>query len=176
MGKQSSPSSEFPRTGCGKTTVIFNLLLQPGWLKSPRQQEYKVLRKGLDAGLSKQHISNLFKSQDYLGIPTTSAYRLPRHTDYLGIPTTSAYRLPRHTDYLGIPTTSAYRLPRHTDYLGIPTTSAYRYLDYLGIPTTSAYRLPRHTDYLGIPTTDYLHINRLQENLHIQTLLSCSHK
>ena len=61
--------------GCGKTTVIFKLLLQPGWLeynnfylfeKSLHQQEYKVLRKGLDAGLSKQQISNLFKSLDAL--------------------------------------------------------------------------------------------------------------
>ena len=43
--------------------MIFNLLFQPGWLdynhlyvfgKSLHQQEYKVLRKGLDAGLSKQ--------------------------------------------------------------------------------------------------------------------------
>ena len=43
--------------GCGKTTAIFNLLLRPGWLdynhlyvfgKSRHQQEYKVLRKGLD--------------------------------------------------------------------------------------------------------------------------------
>ena len=61
--------------GCGKTTVIFNLFLQPGWLdynhlyvfrKILHQQEYKVLRKGLDAGLSKQQISNLF-SQEALG-------------------------------------------------------------------------------------------------------------
>ena len=61
------------KSGCGKTTVIINLLLQPGWLeynhlyvfgKSLHQQEYKVLRKGLDAGLSKQQISNLFKIQD----------------------------------------------------------------------------------------------------------------
>ena len=40
------------KSGCGKTTMIFNLLLQPGWLdyvfgKSLHQQEYKVLRKGL---------------------------------------------------------------------------------------------------------------------------------
>ena len=53
--KQSSLSSEFTRTGywkgwMGETTVIFNLLLQPGWLdynhlyvfgKSLHQQEYK---------------------------------------------------------------------------------------------------------------------------------------
>ena len=64
------------KSGCGKTTVIFNLLLQPGWLdynhlyvfgKSLHQQEYKVLKKGLDAGLSKQQISNLFNSQEALG-------------------------------------------------------------------------------------------------------------
>ena len=61
---------------CGKTTVIFNLLLQPGWLdynhlyvygKSLHQQEYKVLRKGLEAGLSKQQIYNVFNSQEALG-------------------------------------------------------------------------------------------------------------
>ena len=47
------------KSECGKTTVIFNLLLQPGWLdynhlyvfgKSLHQQEYKVLRKGLESG------------------------------------------------------------------------------------------------------------------------------
>ena len=34
--------------------------------KGLHQQEYKVLRKGLDAGLSKQQISNLFSSQGAL--------------------------------------------------------------------------------------------------------------
>ena len=56
--------------------MIFNLFLQPGWLdynhlyvfgKSLHQQEYKVLRKGLVAGLSKQQISNVFNSQEALG-------------------------------------------------------------------------------------------------------------
>ena len=56
--------------------MIFNRLLQPGWLdynhlyvfgKSLHQQEYKVLRKGHNAGLSKQHISNVFNSQEALG-------------------------------------------------------------------------------------------------------------
>ena len=55
--------------------MIFNLLLQPGWLdynhlyvfrKSLHQQEYTVLRKGLDVGLSKQQLSNLFNSQEAL--------------------------------------------------------------------------------------------------------------
>ena len=57
------------KSGCEKTTAIFNLLLQPGWLdynhlyvfgESLQQQEYKVLRKVLEVGLSKQQISNLF--------------------------------------------------------------------------------------------------------------------
>ena len=64
------------KSGCEETTVTFNLLLQPGWLdynhlymfgKSLHQQEYKVLRKGLDAGLSKQQVSNLFNSQKAFG-------------------------------------------------------------------------------------------------------------
>ena len=64
--------------GCGKTTVIFNLLLQPGWLdynhlyifgKSLHQQEYKILRKGFEGGLSKQQISNVFNSQEMLQSP-----------------------------------------------------------------------------------------------------------
>ena len=60
-----------------KKLVIFILLLQPGWLdyynhlyvfgKSLHQQEYKVLRKGLDAELSKQQNSNLFNSREVLG-------------------------------------------------------------------------------------------------------------
>ena len=64
------------KSGGGKTTAIFNLLLQPGWLdykhlyvfgKSLHQHEYKVLRKGPEAGLSKQQISNLFNRQEALG-------------------------------------------------------------------------------------------------------------
>ena len=35
--------------------------------KSLHQQEYKVLRKGLEVGLSKQQVSNLFNSQEALG-------------------------------------------------------------------------------------------------------------
>ena len=64
------------KSGCGKTTVIFTFLFQPGWLdynhlyvfgKSLHKEEYKVLRTGLDAGLRKQQISNLFNSQEALG-------------------------------------------------------------------------------------------------------------
>ena len=58
--------------------MIFNPLLQPGWLdynhlyifgKSFRQQEYKVLRKGFEGGLNKQQISNVFNSQEMLQSP-----------------------------------------------------------------------------------------------------------
>ena len=63
------------KSNCGKTTLIFNLLLQPGWLdynhlyvfgKSLHQIEYKIIRKGFEEGLSKQQISNLFIRQDTL--------------------------------------------------------------------------------------------------------------
>ena len=58
------------KSGRGKTTVIFNLLLQPDWLyynhlyvigKSLHQQEYKVLRKGFEAGLSKHPMCSTVK-------------------------------------------------------------------------------------------------------------------
>ena len=61
------------KSECGTTTVIFNLLLRPNWLdynhlyvfgKSFRQQAYKVLQKGFEAGLSKQQISNVFANQE----------------------------------------------------------------------------------------------------------------
>ena len=60
------------KSGCGKTTVIFNLLLQPDWLDYNhlyvwKEFSYKVLRKGIEAGLSKQQVSNLFNSQQTLG-------------------------------------------------------------------------------------------------------------
>ena len=73
---QSSRGLGIGKSGCGKTTVIFNLFLQPDWLdynhlyefgKSLHHQEYKVLSKGLEAGLSKQQIYNVFNSQEELG-------------------------------------------------------------------------------------------------------------
>lgn len=60
------------KSNCGKTTLLLNLLLQPQWLdynhlyvfgKSLHQQEYKILRKGLENSLSKEQISNIFKNQ-----------------------------------------------------------------------------------------------------------------
>ena len=58
--------------------MVLNLLLQPGWLdykhlyifgKSLHQQEYKILRKGFEGGLSKEQISNVFNSQEMLQSP-----------------------------------------------------------------------------------------------------------
>ena len=69
------------KSGCGKTTVIFHLLLQPHWLdynhlyvfgESLHQQEYKVLQKGFEAGLSMQQISNAFANQDALCVANIS--------------------------------------------------------------------------------------------------------
>ena len=61
------------KSNCGKTTLLMNLLLQSDWLdynhlyvfgKSLHQREYKILRKGLESGLSKEQISNVFKNQE----------------------------------------------------------------------------------------------------------------
>ena len=63
------------KSNCGKTTVLMNLLLQPGWLDythlyvfglSLHQMEYQVLKKGFEIGLSKEQISNLFVHQEVL--------------------------------------------------------------------------------------------------------------
>ena len=63
------------KSNCGKTTLLLNLLLQPGWLdythlyvfgKSLHQQEYQILKKGFTGGLSKNQVSNLFLNQEVL--------------------------------------------------------------------------------------------------------------
>ena len=86
------------KSGCGKTTVIFNLLFQLGWLdynhlcvfgKSLHQQDYKVLRKGRDAGFSKQQISNLFNSQEAFG----KIYRLSPPLKNLAVYVMERYEL-----------------------------------------------------------------------------------
>ena len=69
------------KSGCGKTTVIFNLLLQLNRLdynhlyvfgKLLQQQEYKLLQKGFEAGLIKQQISNVFANQEALRVANIS--------------------------------------------------------------------------------------------------------
>ena len=61
------------KSNSGKSVILLNLLLQDGYLdydhlyifgKSLHQKEYKIIRKGLEKGLSKQEISNLFQNQD----------------------------------------------------------------------------------------------------------------
>ncbi len=64
---------------CGKTTLLLNLLLNPGWLdydhlfvfgKSLHQREYVILKKGLEAELSKDQVANLFHNQKDISSPT----------------------------------------------------------------------------------------------------------
>ena len=60
------------KSGCGKTTLLLNLLLNPGWLdynklfifsKSLFQPEYEVLRKAMECKLPKEAILWLFDNQ-----------------------------------------------------------------------------------------------------------------
>ena len=60
------------KSGCGKTTLLLNLLLRLGWLdynklfvfgKSLFQPEYKILKKAFEAKLSKEAIIRLFDNQ-----------------------------------------------------------------------------------------------------------------
>ena len=61
------------KSGCGKTTMLLNLLLRPGWLdydrlyvfgKSLFQPEYKILKKATEEKLPKEAIINLFDNQE----------------------------------------------------------------------------------------------------------------
>ena len=63
------------KSNCGKTTLLFNLLLRHGWLdynhlyvfgKSLHQPAYQILKRGFEEGLSKRQISNVFMQQDIL--------------------------------------------------------------------------------------------------------------
>ena len=63
------------KSNCGKTTLLFNLLLQPNWLdydhlyafgNTLHQQEYQIMKKAFDLGLSKHQIVNIFKNQKEL--------------------------------------------------------------------------------------------------------------
>jgi hypothetical protein len=61
------------KSGCGKTTLLLNLLLQPGWLdynnlqifgRSLFQPEYEILKKAFEEKLPKECIIGLFDCQD----------------------------------------------------------------------------------------------------------------
>ena len=56
------------KSNSGKTTLLLNLLLQPNWLdydhlyafgNTLHQQEYQIIKKGFETGLSKHQIANI---------------------------------------------------------------------------------------------------------------------
>ena len=56
------------KSGCGKTTLLLNLLLQPDWLdydnlyifgKSLFQREYQIIRKAFEEKIPKQYVMNM---------------------------------------------------------------------------------------------------------------------
>ena len=63
------------KSGCGKTTLLINLILRREWLdynrlnvfgKSLHQPEYKILKYGFEKGLSKEQLSLIFQEQETL--------------------------------------------------------------------------------------------------------------
>ena len=61
------------KSGCGKTTLLINLLLRPGWLdynninifcKCMFQPEYHILKKTFEEKLPKEVIIRLFENQN----------------------------------------------------------------------------------------------------------------
>ena len=61
------------KLGCGKTTLLLNFLLRPGWLdynnlcvfgKSLFQPEYQLLKKAFEENLPKESILKLFNMRD----------------------------------------------------------------------------------------------------------------
>ena len=54
------------KSACGKTTLLLNFLLRPGWLdyiygKSLFQPEYRILKKAFEEQLPKESILRLFQ-------------------------------------------------------------------------------------------------------------------
>ena len=61
------------KSGCGKTALLINLLLRPGWLdynninifgKSLFQPEYHIIKKVFEEKLAKEVIIRLFENQN----------------------------------------------------------------------------------------------------------------
>ena len=61
------------KSGCGKTTLLLNLLLRPGWLdydnlcvfgRSLFQPEYRILKKAFEENLPKELILRLFNMRE----------------------------------------------------------------------------------------------------------------
>ena len=62
-------------SACGKSVVLFNLLLKDGWLdynhllvfgNSLHQKEYRILQEGYAKHLKKEEILNLFRNQTFM--------------------------------------------------------------------------------------------------------------
>ena len=80
------------KSNCGKTTLLLNLLLQPDWLdynhlyvfgQSLYQQNYRILRKGYEVGLSKKQVTNIFLHQNAL--TTVNLSPLEAIDEYSGV-------------------------------------------------------------------------------------------
>ena len=61
------------KSGCGKTTLLFNLLLRTGWLdydnlcifgESLIQPKYRILKIAFEENLPKEYILRLFNMRD----------------------------------------------------------------------------------------------------------------
>ena len=61
------------KSNCGKTTLLLNLLLRPGWLdydnlfvfgRSLFQPEYRILKKAFEENLPKEFILRLFDMRE----------------------------------------------------------------------------------------------------------------
>jgi len=73
------------KSGCGKTTLLLNLLLRPGWLdynnlqvfgKSLFQPEYRIIKKAFEEKLPKESIIRLFENQDEIMALNVSPVRI----------------------------------------------------------------------------------------------------
>ena len=95
--------------------MIFNLLFRPGWLdynhlyvfgKSLHQQEYKVLRKGIDAGLRSRFPFCLVVKERYVQrvyhllqpLKNLAVYVMERYEPYTKEFVTVGQLLPRHAE------------------------------------------------------------------------------
>jgi len=75
------------KSGCGKTTLLCNLLLQPNWLdydklmiygKSLSQPEYINMKKSFESGLTKEKIFDVFKNSEVIiksGVDVNSFFK-----------------------------------------------------------------------------------------------------
>ena len=83
------------KSNCGKTTVLFNFLLQHGWIEytdlyvfgnSHHQPVYKILKKGYESGLSKEkNIEPVFEPEGVKEKKLTLLAAIDEYTKQHGI-------------------------------------------------------------------------------------------